>query len=88
MNLLARLGYYRLDTGAVARALAATLLHEYDAAVLEPTATLQFLRTRYMRLVADYGLPAEACDTVAAQALALVRQSIPATDPIPFAFYD
>jgi hypothetical protein len=88
MTILHRLGIYLLDTDAVARALASTLLHDYDMGVLEPTATLHYLRTRYMRLVADYGLPAEAVDTVAHKALHLAQQSIPAVESIPFAFFE
>jgi hypothetical protein len=56
--------------------------------VLEPTATLHYLRTRYMRLVADYGFPPEAVDTVAHKALHLAQQSIPAVESIPFAFFE
>jgi hypothetical protein len=90
MNLLARFHLYTLDTDAVARALCADLFRDYDANELEPQTTRQFIRTRYMRLVASYGLPAGAVDAVAARAWAIVAQA--RTAPIrpeqAFAFFE
>lgn len=90
MNLLARFHVWTLDVDAVARALCATLFQDYDAAELEPTQARQFIRTRYMRLVAAYGLPAGAVDAVADRAWALVvrakeRPILPAR---AFSFYE
>lgn len=89
-NFLARFHIWTLDIDAVARALAATIFDEYEVAVLEPTATRQFLRTRYMRLVAAYGLPAGAVDAVADRAWSLCAKAreIPVVPEREFAFFE
>lgn len=90
MNLLARFHLYTLDTDAVARALAGKVLQDFSPDELDPSGTVQHLRTRYMRLVAEYGLPAGACNAVADRAWAIVAhaRSIPTYLPNAFAFYD
>ena len=90
MSLLSRFHVYTLDTGAVARALAAAVLREWDDAPLDPTGTTQYIRTRYMRLVAEYGLPAGACNEVAALAWAMVAETLKVPpQPAPrFAFFE
>ena len=83
-------GVYLLDLQAVARALAETVIRDFDPSTLEIAGTHQYLRTKYMRLVAEYGLPARACNRVAGMALRLVLQAAGenAGSPPPFAFYD
>lgn len=82
---------YYLDPQPVARALAADLLHDYEPGTLAHSETVQLLRTRYMRLVAEYGLPARACNDVADRAWALMAQA-GAVDTTPagkeFAFFE
>jgi hypothetical protein len=66
---------YYLDPQPVARALAADILREYGMP-LARVETVQLLRTRYMRLVAEYGLPSRACNDVADRAWALIAQAV------------
>ena len=73
--VLARLGYAVLDLDAVARALAGRLLADYEATSLDQLGTMNYLRTRYMRLVADYGLPADCCSDVAGRAWSIVARA-------------
>lgn len=82
---------YTLAIEPVARALAAHLLRGYDVDVLERGAVIQFLRRRYMRLVAEYGFPPAMCNPVADRAWELVKQaqSRPIVDQrTGFSFYD
>ena len=81
---------FRADLLRRERAVAVRLLREYDATELEPTATKDFLRTRYMRLVAAYGLPPEACKAVAEKAWRIAKMSSerPVTNPQNFTFYN
>ena len=67
---------YWLDPQPVARALAADLLSDYEPGTLSRVETVQLLRTRYMRLVAEYGLPARACNDVADRAWALIANGV------------
>lgn len=66
---------YWLDPQPVARALAAGILRDYGVP-LARMETIQLLRTQYMRLVAEYGLPARACNDVADRAWALIAQAV------------
>lgn len=90
--LLRVLGLATLDVGRVASALADGLLDDYDAGELDPVQTRQYLRTRYMRLVNQFGLPADCCEEVARRAwaaIALLREDEPdAATSDKFAFYD
>lgn len=90
MTLFSRFFVWTLDVDAVARALVRALLDDYAPAELEPQGAQAWLRTRYMRLVADYGLPAGAVDTVSARAWALIVQAreLPILPETPFAFYE
>ena len=76
----------------VAQALAAGILDDYAGMIdeLEPTATTQYLRTKYMRLVSGYGLPAEVCNEVADRAWSLIAKARGNEDAASskFAFYD
>ena len=67
---------YYLDPQPVARALAADLLSDYEPGTLARSETVQLLRTRYMRLVAEYGLPPRACNDVADRAWALIAKGV------------
>jgi hypothetical protein len=74
----------------VARALAGGILRDYGAP-LARVETVQLLRTQYMRLVAEYGLPARACNDVADRAWALIAQAVNAPqEPTgkEFAFFE
>jgi len=62
---------YYLDPQPVARALAADLLQDF-APPLARVETIQLLRTHYMRLVAEYGLPVRACNDVADRAWEII----------------
>ena len=88
--LLSRLGYATLDLDAVARAMAANVLRDYDAETLDPASAVQYFRTRYMRLVSEYGLPPECVNDVASRAWAIVAatRNVPSTVPASFALYD
>ena len=94
MDAIGRIfGLAWVDLDDVARALAAHLLHDYaaDVAVLERGGTIQHLRTKYMGLVADYGLPAHVCNQVADRAWALIAkaQNVETADVGgKFAFYE
>jgi hypothetical protein len=66
---------YWLDPQPVARALAAGILREYGIPLAQME-TVQLLRTQYMRLVAEYGLPARACNDIADRAWALIAQAV------------
>lgn len=94
MNLwhaLRRPRRYTLDPDAIARALAAPLLADYDPEILERTGTVQHLRQQYMQLVARFGLPPAACVDVADRAwafLAAARPERTADTTRPFAFYE
>lgn len=86
---LSRLRIYPLNVDAMARALAAPLLRDFDADMLDQTATIQYLRTRYMRAVAEYGLPADAANVVADRAFALIAKTTRASIlQTPFVFYE
>ncbi len=81
---------YWLDPQPLARALAADILRDYGAP-LARVETVQLLRTQYMRLVAEYGLPARACNDVADRAWALIAQGVEMpTEPAgkEFAFFE
>ena len=91
--LLRWLGLATVDLGRVARALADDLLKLYEPDELDRRTTQQFLRTQYMRLVHEYGLPAEPCSEVAERAwasIARLREDEPdaATSDQEFRFYD
>lgn len=90
--VLLRLGLATVDLGRVAQALADGLLDDYDPAELDPQPTRQYLRTRYMRLVNQWGLPADCCEEVARRAwaaIAVLREDEPdAATSDKFAFYD
>lgn len=82
---------YTVNPDDPARALAAHMLRTYEIDTLEPTAAVQFLRTRYMRAVAEWGLPANACNDVAERAWKLVcatRRTPQVDQRTGFAFYD
>lgn len=82
---------YTVNPDDPARALAAYMLRTYEVDTLEPTAAVQFLRMRYMRAVAEWGLPASACNDVADRAWRLVCKAhgSPAVEQrTGFAFYD
>ena len=88
--VLGQLGYAVLDLDAVARALARRLLADFEADSLDQRGTMNYLRTRYMRLVADYGLPDDCCNDVAERAwaiVALARGEDVGAEPA-FQFYD
>ena len=91
--ILRLFGRSTLDLDAVARALAKDIFEEFDetTALLDPFQTRQLLKTRYMRMVARYGLPASACVDVADRAWKLVAQARE-VDPdaaVPsFSFYE
>lgn len=93
-TLLRRLfGLNTIDLQRVAETLAAAILDDYSdtLAALDPTSTVQFLRTQYMRLVARYGLPADACNEVANRAWSLIAKARGIEDAATsgkFAFYD
>lgn len=89
MSILSRFLIYTLDLDAVARALASPVLRDYDADELDRTATIHYIRTRYMRLVADYGLPAGACDEVADRALRYIVATAKVRPlNLPFSFFE
>jgi hypothetical protein len=91
-RILRLLGRATIDLDAPARALADQVFDEFDevTGLLDPFQTRQLLKTRYMRMVAKYGLPASACDDVAERAWKLVAQAQEVQpDGIPsFTFYD
>lgn len=88
--LLARMGYATLDLDAVARALASPVLRDFEPETLDAYSTVQYLRTRYMRLVADVGLPADCCNEVADRAWRIIASArdVPATYAPVLALYD
>lgn len=88
--ILARLGFAVVDLDAVAKAMAGKVIADYDPIFLDPQSTIQFFRTKYMRMVIEFGLPAEACNDVADRAWRIVAaaRGVPATVPQAFALYD
>lgn len=91
-RILRWFGRATLNLDAVARALADGVLDEFDTVIedLDAYATIQLLRTRYMRLVTRYGLPADVCNDVADRAWKMVAQAqgAPADVIAGFSFYD
>ena len=89
-RLLMSLGYAVLDMDAVARAMASRVLSDFDPVTLDPLTCTQYFRTRYMRLVSDYGLPADACVDVADRAWRIVAKArdIPVNVPLLVELYD
>lgn len=86
-------GRATLDMGRVASALASGTLEDYASMLemLDPITTVQYFRTQYMRLVVNYGLPADCCNEVADRAWALVaqaRRGQPDGVGAGFSFYD
>ena len=91
-RILRWFGVATLNLDAVARALADGILNDYETLLdeLDPFNTVQLLRTRYMRLVTKYGLPADVCNDVADRAWKMIAQAREVSpDAIPgFSFYD
>ncbi len=89
MTLAQRLGFYVIDVDKVAGFLTEDLLLDYSAHELSYMTTIQYLRTRYMRLVGRYGMPVAAVDAVAEAGWKLVRAA-GAVSPKKesFAFYE
>lgn len=89
-RLLSALGYPVLDLDAVSRAMAGKVLQDFDPVTLDPLTCTQYFRTRYMRLVSDYGLPADACVDVAERAWRIVAQArdVPVNVPQMVELYD
>jgi hypothetical protein len=84
------LGFYVVDAQAVGRALAEDVLREFEGVTLERAGTERLLRSRYLRLVANIGLPSRALEDVVACAWATIRRThaqIVAGDA-GFSFYD
>ena len=92
-RLLRLLGRATIDLDAPARALADQIFDEFDTVIeaLDPITTRQLLRTRYMRAVAKWGLPPEACNEVAERAWRMIAkaQEIDPDVTVPsFSFYE
>ena len=88
-----KFGLSWVDLDDVAAALAVRILRDFaaDVQVLERGGTVQVLRTRYMQLVAEYGLPGHCCNDVADRAWGYIAraQDVETTDAGgQFAFYE
>jgi len=88
--ILARLGFAVIDLDAVARSLASKVLQDFDPVTLDQLSCTQFFKTRYMRLSAEYGLPADAVDEVASRSWAIVAKArdVPVNVPPMVELYD
>ena len=83
-------GAARVDLSQVARRIADEMLRDYTAGQLDRQGTEQFVRTRYMQLVARYGLPDGHGRRVAQMVVHLLEQveNEPETDVSRgFSFY-
>ena len=89
-RILSALGYAVLDLDAVANAMASRVLQDFDPVTLDPTSCVQYFRTKYMRWVAEYGMPADACNDVADRAWRVVAKArdVPINVPQMVELYD
>ncbi|TXH19477.1 MAG: hypothetical protein E6R03_00445 [Hyphomicrobiaceae bacterium] len=90
MTIAQRLGFYTIDISRVAGVLADDLLRDFAPYELSYQTTIQYLRTRYMRLVAKYGMPEAACNAVAEAGwkVVIAAGAVRQTERTRFAFYE
>ena len=82
----------RLDLERVAEKMAQQLFRDYSdvISILDETTTRGYLRTKYMQLVSEYGLPVKGQERAVFAAWELIRvaQGAPKTEARGFAFYE
>lgn len=74
----------------IAGRIAENILRDYNPDELDRTAVQQYARTRYMRMVADLGLPAGYADQIAQRVIAIINEAAgqPVSPGEEFAFYE